>query len=182
MSDVSKARIGRLFRYLIFMPKDFDDNPDDLEKPPSFFPYDEEEEQTPVGPGEPVEVGIEGIYAAESNGSVHRFVLLSDGHRKLSILIGPYEAQAITMPIEGIQADRPMTHDLIKAVIDKLGGRLEKVVIDDMWSTTYYAKLSIFKGKEEVVIDCRPSDAIALAIRFNTPIYVAEGLLEVVGD
>lgn len=160
------------------MPKGFEDNPDDLDRPPAFFPYNSEKEETHKEVGLPVEVGIEGIYAAENNGNVHRFVLLSDGHRKLSILIGPYEAQAITMPIEGIQADRPMTHDLLKAIIDKLDGNVEKVVIDDMWSTTYYAKLYIYKGKEEIIIDCRPSDAIALAIRYNTPIYVSEGLLE----
>lgn len=171
--------VFRFSRYLILMSDDFEDNPEDLDKPPSFFPYDEEEELPSAEPGEPIEVGIEGIYAAENNGNVHRFVLLSDGHRKLSILIGPFEAQAITMPIEGIQADRPMTHDLLKVIIDKLDARLDHVLIDDMWSTTYYAKLFIYKGNEESIIDCRPSDAIAIAIRFNVPIYVAEGLLEV---
>jgi hypothetical protein len=158
------------------MPEDHEEEPEGLDKPPPFFPYDEEEEEhRAVDHGEPVEVGIEGVFAAESNGNIHRFVLLSDGHRKLSILIGPFE---ISMPLENVQPDRPMTHDLIRNLMDRLDCKLDRVVIDDLWSTTYYAKLYVQAKNEELVLDSRPSDAIALAVRFGAPIFVADGILE----
>ncbi|MBC8064312.1 MAG: bifunctional nuclease family protein [Chlorobia bacterium] len=128
--------------------------------------------------GELIEVQIEGVFAAESNGSISRFVLLSDGERKLPILIGPYEAQAISLPLEGTRPDRPMTHDLVKAILDRLNSNLDRVVIDDLWNTIYYAKLYVRTDKEEIEIDARPSDAIALSVRFDAPIYVADGILE----
>lgn len=161
------------------MPDDFEGDPEDLDVPPSFFPYEAEEilrERDSMG--EPVEVTIDGVFAAESRSSIQRFVLLSDGPRKLPILIGPYEAQAITLPLEGSRPDRPMTHDLIKIVLDRVDAALDRIVIDDLWNTTYYAKLYIRTGEEEMEIDCRPSDAIALAVRFNARIFVSDGILE----
>lgn len=128
--------------------------------------------------GEPVEVNIEGVFAAENSGQISRFVLLSDGSRKLPILIGPYEAQAISLPLEGTRPDRPMSHDLLRTVIDRLGATLNRVVIDDLWNGIYYAKLYLRKGSEEIEIDARPSDAIAMAVRFESPIYVSDGILE----
>jgi bifunctional DNase/RNase len=128
--------------------------------------------------GEPVECQIEGVFAAENAGQISRFVLLSDGERKLPILIGPYEAQAISLPLEGTRPDRPMTHDLLRNVVERLDGSLDRVVIDDLWNTIYYAKLYIRKGDEELEIDARPSDAIAIAVRFDVPIYVSEGILD----
>jgi len=109
-------------------------------------------------------------------------VLLSDGDRKVPILIGPFEAQAITLPLDGAQPDRPMTHDLIRTIIDRLGWSLARVIIDDLWSATYYAKLHLHQGNNEIEIDCRPSDAIALAVRFDAPILVAEGILDAAGE
>lgn len=161
------------------MPEEYEDDPEDLDKPPSFFPYDpEDEERQRVDLGEPVEVSVEGIFAAESSSSLQRFVLLSDGERKVPILIGPFEAQAISLPLEGAQPDRPMTHDLLRNVVERLGGSLERVVIDDLWNTTYYAKLHIHVNGEAMEIDARPSDAIALAVRFEAPIFVSEGILD----
>ncbi len=155
-------------------------DPENFEEPPSFFPYESGGSPRDHGSlGELVEVQIEGVFAAESNGSISRFVLLSDGERKLPILIGPYEAQAISLPLERTQPDRPMTHDLIKAVVDRLNATIDRVVIDDLWNTIYYAKLYVRSDKEEVEIDARPSDAIALAVRFEAPIYVADGILEI---
>lgn len=165
-------------RYSEVMPEEFEDDSEGLERPPSFFPYDEEEEQDASTLGEPVKVTVEGVYAAESNGSVQRFVLLVDGERKVPILIGPFEAQAISLPLEGNTPDRPMTHDLFRTVIERFEGTLERVLIDDLWRTTYYAKLYIRHGDEEMEIDSRPSDAIALAVRFDAPIYVSEGIFE----
>ena len=155
------------------------EGPENFDEPPAFFPYESAgPRREPGSLGELVEVQIEGVFAAESGGNVSRFVLLTDGDRKLPILIGPYEAQAITLPLEGVRPDRPMTHDLIKSIMDRLEADLDRVVIDDLWSTTYYAKLYIKKGKEEFEVDARPSDSIALAVRFDAPIFVADGILD----
>ncbi len=161
------------------MPEEYDDEPEGLDKPPSFFPYDEENpERTPGNLGEPVEVTVEGVFVATSNGIVQRFVLLANGDRKVPILIGPFEATSISMCLEGSTPDRPITHDLMKTIIDRLGADVDRIVIDDLWSTTYYAKIYLRKDEEEMEIDSRPSDAIAIAVRCEAPIFVAEGILE----
>lgn len=161
------------------MPEDLPEEGGEFERPPSFFPYeDAEETEQPIDLGEPVEVTVEGVFATEHAGQIQRFVLVTDGERKLPILIGPFEAQAITLPMEGTLPDRPLTHDLMKTMLDRMDCTLEKVVIDDLWSTTFYAKLHLRKGEEEIVIDSRPSDAIAMAVRFDAPIFVADGILE----
>lgn len=158
---------------------DENEGPDNYEEPPPFFPYSGNgPRREPGSMGDLVEVQIEGVFAAESNGSISRFVLLSDGERKLPILIGPYEAQAISLPLEGTRPDRPMTHDLVRVLMDRLSANLDRVVIDDLWNTIYYAKLYIRTDREEIEIDARPSDAIALSVRFDAPIYVADGILE----
>ncbi|HRI44996.1 MAG TPA: bifunctional nuclease family protein [Fimbriimonadaceae bacterium] len=159
-----------------------DELPDDsegLDKPPSFFPYEGDVDlpRDPGERGEPIECTIEGVFGYESNGNIQRFVLLSDGERKVPILIGPFEAQAISLPLDGATPDRPMTHDLMRNIIDRLGAELVRVVIDDLWSTTYYAKMYLRRGEEEMEIDSRPSDAIAMAVRFEAPIFVVEGIL-----
>lgn len=162
------------------MPEEIEgpDGHDDLNQPPAFFPQGPGPDRQREDLGELVEVQIEGVFAAESSGSISRFVLLSDGERRLPILIGPFEAQAISMPLEGARPDRPLTHDLLRNVMDRLEGRLDRVVIDDLWNTIYYAKLYVKRGTEEYEIDARPSDAVALAIRFDAPVFVADGILE----
>ncbi|MEZ0324474.1 MAG: bifunctional nuclease family protein [Fimbriimonas sp.] len=163
------------------MPEEYQgDEPENLEEPPPFFPYDGTlPQREPGAMGEPVEVRIEGVFAHETNGAISRFVLLSDElDRRLPILIGPFEAQAIQLVVEGTRPDRPMTHDLIRNVIERLNGTIDRAVIDDFWNTIYYAKIYIQHGDEEIEIDARPSDAIALAVRFDAPIFVAEGILE----
>jgi bifunctional DNase/RNase len=163
------------------MPDEFEEGPENLDEPPAFFPYDVSlPAREPGAMGEPVEVQIEGVFAHESNGNISRFVLLSDpvGERRLPILIGPFEAQAIQLVIEGTRPDRPMTHDLIRNLLDRLNATIDRVVIDDFWNTIYYAKLYVLSGEEEMEIDARPSDAIALAIRFEAPIFVSEGILD----
>jgi len=161
------------------MSEERDDNEGKFDQPPAFFPYQDEDE-TAERPdfGEPIEVQVEGVFAAESRGDLQRFVLLSDGLRKVPILIGAFEAAAITMCLDGVQPDRPLTHDLMKTALEKLQSGVLKIVIDDLWSTTYYAKVFLKTAREEIIIDARPSDAIALALRFESPIYVAEGILE----
>lgn len=98
--------------------------------------------------------------------------------RRLPIHIGPFESMAIQNALEKVAPERPLTHDLLRNVLDKLGGTLERVVIDDLWQGTFYAKLHLTREKAPPLeLDCRPSDAIALALRFRAPVFVAEHVL-----
>ncbi len=155
------------------------EGPEGWTDPPAFFPFGGEGRSVDGSQSELVEVQVQGVFAAEpDNGRQSLFVLLSDGSRKLPIIIGAFEAQAISLPLDGAQPDRPMSHDLFKAMMDKCGVRVSKIIIDDLWNGIYYAKLVVKKGKDEFDIDARPSDAIALAVRFESPIYVSDAILE----
>lgn len=162
------------------MPDEFEDeDSENLEEPPAFFPYDVNlPAREPGSMGELVEVQVEGIFAHENQGNISRFVLVSDGDRKLPIMIGGFESQAIQFVLENSRPDRPMTHDLIKNIIDRLDATIDRAVIDDYWNAIYYAKLYLQAGGEEMEIDARPSDAIAMAMRFDAPIFVANGILD----
>lgn len=96
----------------------------------------------------------------------------------LPIWIGPAEAHAIATRLEGVDVPRPLTHDLMKNVFDRIGVGLHKVVIGELRDSTYFARVVLLWDGEEVEIDSRPSDAIALALRFGQPIYVSRALLE----
>lgn len=126
------------------------------------------------------EVKVMGVYEHLEQGmEPAAFVLLRDTRgRQVLIWIGRYEAYAISLALEGTAPDRPMTHDLMKNLMDRLGGRMERIVIDDLWHETYYAKISIASNGKMVDVDSRPSDAIALALRAKAPIYVAESVLQ----
>lgn len=100
------------------------------------------------------------------------------GDRVLPILIGPSEASAIAMELQGIRPPRPMTHDLLKRLIIGLGGELRQVVIGDLRHDTYFAELELRRADEVVRVDARPSDSIAIALRLQAPIYLAEELLD----
>lgn len=100
-----------------------------------------------------------------------------DGNRHLPIMIGPPEAQAIQRRVQGIAVQRPMTHDLLNSVISQLSGELEKIVINDLQDHTFYAKLIIRRNGDLIEVDSRPSDAIALGVGSDTPIYVEEHVL-----
>jgi bifunctional DNase/RNase len=97
----------------------------------------------------------------------------------LPIWVGSYEANAIANEIEKHTAPRPMTHDLAKNLIHSMNGRLQRVVITELKDDTYYAVLWLDHGGEPVTLDARPSDAIALALREDCPIYVAEPVLAI---
>lgn len=111
-------------------------------------------------------------------------VLLTDEEEKkvLPIVIGPLEAQNIAIPLQGITPPRPLTPDLLKSVIEQLGGKPEKVVITDLKNDTYYAELYIKQGDRVIKLDSRPSDAIALAIRTDIPIFLNVRLAEFTYD
>lgn len=96
----------------------------------------------------------------------------------MPIWVGPFEANAIALEIEKMAAVRPMTHDLTRNLIRHMNGRLERVVITGLANDTFYAVLWLKQGGEPVTIDARPSDAIALALRADCPIYVAEKVME----
>lgn len=101
-----------------------------------------------------------------------------EGERVLPILIGPAEAGAIAMELQGIRPQRPMTHDLIKRLVLGLGGELRRVVIAELRNDTYFAELEIHREGEVVRVDARPSDSIAVALRLQAPIFLADHLLD----
>jgi uncharacterized protein len=110
-------------------------------------------------------------------------VILKDteGDRYLPIWIGPWEASAIAMKLQGVAADRPLTHDLFVAAIERLGARIDRVVISELAEETYHARLVLARDGEEVELDARPSDCVALAVRTSVRILVAEEVLEQAG-
>ena len=109
----------------------------------------------------------------------HQIVVLKevDGERNFPIVIGIFEATSIDRRVKGIQAPRPLTHDLIIAVVEQMGGEIQDIVISDLKEHTYFAKLRVRKDGELTEVDCRPSDAIAVAVASRIPIYVSEDVL-----
>jgi bifunctional DNase/RNase len=107
-------------------------------------------------------------------------VMLKDTENKLNlpIWIGLLEATAMATELEGIKMARPMTHDLLNALISELGGAVDRIEVTDLRDNTYYALIYVKAGERELVIDSRPSDAISLALRTKSPIYVARKVLE----
>ena len=107
------------------------------------------------------------------------FVLLRDNRgREFRIFVLRDVAVAISMAIENEAPDRPFTHDLIKSMLDRLGATVERVTIDDLWQDTFYAKITLNYQNDTIDIDARPSDALAIGLRFRAPIYVAESVLD----
>ena len=100
-----------------------------------------------------------------------------EGQRLLPIWVGVFEANAIALQMENVQTPRPMTHDLLKNVIQDLSGQVERIVVTDLKENTFYAVIHIRTDGKGVVVDARPSDAIALALRSGAPIFVEEGVI-----
>lgn len=129
---------------------------------------------------EKVEVEILGLSANSSAGGTYALLLKEVyGVRRLPVLIGTFEAQSIALELEGIKPPRPLTHDLLKSVIDHLGGTVIEVQITDLRENTFYGKIIIETSGLTSEIDSRPSDAIALAVRVGVPIYVNEEVMKV---
>jgi bifunctional DNase/RNase len=131
------------------------------------------------------EVKIVNVYEAVPDGTAGQpaqhttFVLLRDNRgRELRIYVLRDVALAISLAIEAETPDRPFTHDLMKNILERLGVTVERVTIDDLWQETFYARITLDHKGETLDIDARPSDAIALALRYRAPIYVAEAVLE----
>lgn len=126
-----------------------------------------------------VQCEIIGLSATPATGGAYAILLKEiDGNRRLPIIIGQFEAQAIALEMEGIKPPRPLTHDLLKSVIDNLGGTVIEIVVNELRENTFYAKIVLDLSGLTNEIDARPSDAIALAVRADAPIYVAESVMQ----
>jgi len=124
-----------------------------------------------------IEVKINGLFLTQSQASG---VILKEikGERTLPIIIGEYEAQSIALGLEKIKPPRPITHDLTLSMLDSLTAEIEKIAVTELKNNTYYAVIYIRRNSTLYEIDSRPSDAIALAVRKNIPIFVAEEVME----
>ena len=113
----------------------------------------------------------------------HRVVVLreAESRRYLPIWIGAFEADAIALALQGHEPQRPMTHDLLKTVIGELGATISHILVNDIHDSTFYARIVVEQGSHTIEIDARPSDAIALAVRTDVPIYVEPHVLEHAG-
>jgi len=124
---------------------------------------------------ERVLVDILGLSTNPASGGAYALILREvEGNRRLPIIIGQAEAQSIALEMEGIKPPRPLTHDLMKNIIAAFGAELTDVLIDDLRDGTFYAKLNI----DNQLIDSRPSDAIALAVRYGAQIFVATNVMD----
>lgn len=118
---------------------------------------------------------ILGLSTNPASGGAYALILREvNGDRRLPIIIGASEAQSIALEMEGIKPPRPLTHDLMKNIIAAFGGELHDIIIDELREGTFYAKLNI----DSQAIDSRPSDAIALAVRYGVQIYVAAAVMD----
>lgn len=126
-----------------------------------------------------VQCEIVGLSSSPATGGAYAILLKEiDGNRRLPIIIGQFEAQAIALEMEGIKPPRPLTHDLLKNLIDNLGGTVVEIVVNELRENTFYAKIILDVSGLTNEVDARPSDAIALAVRADAPIYVTEAVME----
>jgi len=125
-----------------------------------------------------IEVTIDSIRVSLM--SQHRVVILKDvdSDRYLPIWIGPFEAEAITVTLQEVEVPRPLTHDLLKNVIQKLGATVEHVVVSELRDEVFYARIVMEANGKHLEIDSRPSDALALAVRLRVLVYIDEAVME----
>jgi bifunctional DNase/RNase len=105
----------------------------------------------------------------------------TEGNRRFSVMIGEPEAQSIALKLNGKKPPRPLTHDLIFNLLNLYGSKLEKVLIYNMVNDVFYSELHIKNGENSFVLDARTSDAVALAVRSDSPIYIKSGIIDIVG-
>ncbi len=128
------------------------------------------------------QVDIIGLSTSPSSGGAYALVLGEvDGNRRLPIIIGAFEAQAIALELEKIQPPRPMTHDLLRDTLEAVGADVLDIIIDELREGTFFAKIRFVHDGEEGQLDARPSDAVALAVRVEAPIYVSPSVLDEAG-
>lgn len=125
---------------------------------------------------------ILGLSTSPSSGGAYALILSeAEGSRRLPIIIGSFEAQAIALELENIKPPRPMTHDLLKNLILSFDTEIKHIYINELSEGTFYAQIVCDRENQLLELDARPSDAIALAVRFNAPIYVNPEVLEEAG-
>ena len=129
-----------------------------------------------------VQMELTRIIINETSDSHIIFLKEVDGERMFPIVIGFFEASSIERRVKNVTTQRPLTHDLLANAIDLLGGDLQDIYINELREHTYFAKLRIRREGELVEVDSRPSDAIALAVTVDVPIYVADDILDEVGQ
>ena len=129
---------------------------------------------------EKIQLNVMGLSTSPASNNAYALILREvDGNRRLPIIIGAFEAQAIALALESVKPPRPMTHDLFKSLLDQFDVTMTEVVINDIRDGTFFAKLVFDSVNLE--IDARPSDAIAIAVRCNIPIYVNSDVLDETG-
>jgi uncharacterized protein len=128
-----------------------------------------------------VEMTIDSIRVSLMN--YQRVVILKEktAERYLPIWIGPAEADAIAVKLQGVSVPRPLTHDLLRSVIQSLNATVNSVIVNDLKNDTFYAKIILNVNGGQMEVDSRPSDALALAVRTDAPIYVDESVLDKAG-
>jgi hypothetical protein len=128
-----------------------------------------------------IEMSIDSIRVSLMN--YQRVVILKEkvAKRYLPIWIGPAEADAIAVKLQGVTVPRPLTHDLLSSVIDSLGAAIDSIIVSDLKSDTFYAKIILSINGQQMEIDSRPSDALALAVRTDVPIFAEEAVLDKAG-
>ena len=128
-----------------------------------------------------IEMTIDSIRVSLMN--YQRVVILKEkmAERYLPIWIGPSEADAIAVKLQGVNVPRPLTHDLLHSVIDTLGATINSIIVSDLKNDTFYAKILLNVDGGQMEIDSRPSDALALAVRAEVPIYAEEAVLDKAG-
>lgn len=131
-----------------------------------------------------LKIELDVVALTHSVTSSHNYAVILgevDGERKLPVVIGGFEAQAIAVAMEKMIPNRPLTHDLFKNTLDSFGIELKEVIINNLLDGIFYAQLICWDGSKEVVIDSRTSDSIAMAVRFNCPIFTKESIMEEAG-
>lgn len=126
-----------------------------------------------------IQCEILGLSTSPATGGAYAILLKEvNSVRRLPIIIGAFEAQAIALEIEGIKPPRPLTHDLLKQLVDNLGATVLEIIVDELRENTFYAKIILDVSGLTNEIDARPSDAIALAVRADAPIYVSDQVMD----
>lgn len=132
-------------------------------------------------PSDAIEVDLVGVRVELPSNNPIVLLREREGERFLPIWIGPTEAQAIAFALQGIITQRPMTHDLMKVVLESLGARVERVEVTDLQEGTFFADLHLVTEHGSKIISCRPSDAVALAVRMGVRLFVHERILDEAG-
>ena len=128
-----------------------------------------------------IEMMIDSIRVASKSSNRNLILKEKSADRYLPIWIGNAEADAIGIKLQGVQCTRPLTHDFLCAVIEALGATVKSAVINKLQDDTFYAKVTLVTDRGEIDLDCRPSDAIAVAVRVDAPVFVDKGVLDTAG-